>query len=210
MHLTHEEVRVLASLVEKQLSTPQYYPLSLNALVLACNQKTNRDPVTDYEDAEVEAVVEGLLTKRLLGRVTGAGSRVVKYRHALLERWGLPDGEMALLAELMLRGPQTTGELRARAERMHVFDTLDQVETALHVLEQHDPPLATLLPRQPGQKEARYAHLLAGTPTVEATPAPEAPHNPSRVASLEAEVAALTARIEALEARFDTFRQQFE
>jgi uncharacterized protein YceH (UPF0502 family) len=210
MHLTHEEVRVLASLVEKQLSTPQYYPLSLNALVLACNQKSNRDPVTDYEDAEVEAVVEGLLTKRLLGRVTGAGSRVVKYRHTLLERWSLPDGEMALLAELMLRGPQTTGELRARAERMHVFDTLDQVETALHVLEQHDPPLATLLPRQPGQKEARYAHLLAGTPTVEATPAPQAPHSPSRVASLEAEVAALTARIEALEARFDAFRQQFE
>lgn len=188
--LTAEEVRVLGCLIEKDLTTPEYYPLSLNALVNACNQKSSREPVVQYSDQLVEDAVESLRVKGLARVITGAGSRVAKYGHRLGEVMNLGRRELPLLAVLMLRGFQTLGELRGRTERMHDFADTDEVE---RVLEQM-PTLVTRLPHMAGTKEPRYAHLLSGpVDAVAATvnAAPPRPPSPDRIAQLEEEVAEL-------------------
>ena len=209
--LDFDEVRVLGALLEKEVTTPEYYPLSLNALLNACNQKSNRDPVVHFDEETVERVLYTLRDKGLLLNITGAGSRVPKYGHRLSEKLNLGRRELAILCELMLRGPQTLGELRTRAERMHHFDDISEVETVLDRMSE----LVTRLPRRPGEKEARYAHLLSGAPDV-ATPAPEqavdsiAPPRADRIAALEAEVAHLRQELEDLKQQFAGFQKQFE
>jgi uncharacterized protein len=209
--LDADEVRVLGSLLEKEVTTPEYYPLSLNALLNACNQKSNRDPVVHFDEETVERVLYTLRDKGLLLNITGAGSRVPKYGHRLSEKLNLGRRELAVLCELMLRGPQTLGELRTRAERMHPFDDLAEVESVLDRM----PELVTKLPRRPGEKEARYAHLLSGAPQLAAS-APElasdsiAPPRSERLAELEAEVAQLRRELEDLKQQFAGFKKQFE
>src|ERR1700693_3752099 len=160
--LNEVETRVLGSLVEKDVTTPDYYPLSLNALVNACNQKNNRDPVMNLDEEAVRQALDTLQEKRLAGPASGADSRVTKYEHRAQEVFNFTRGETAILCVLLLRGPQTPGELRGRTERMFRFETLDDVQSSLQRLMQRDPPLVKVLPRQPGTKEYRYVHLLAG------------------------------------------------
>src|SRR5579864_8837377 len=166
--LTEVETRVLGSLIEKELTTPEYYPLSLNALVNACNQKSNRDPVMNLDEEAVSEAMRALDKKGLAGAADNMVSRVTKYEHRLQEAYNFTRHEIAILAELLLRGPQTPGELRSRADRMHKFDDLGIVLTTLRKLMKRDPPLVKVLPRQPGTKEARYAHLLSGDVEVSA------------------------------------------
>src|SRR5580698_1040434 len=160
--LNDVETRVLGSLVEKDVTTPDYYPLSLNALVNACNQKNNRDPVMHVQEDAVQEALSTLQDKRLAGPTSSADSRVTKYEHRLQEAFNFTRGETAVLCVLLLRGPQTPGELRGRTERMHRFEDLTEVQSTLQRLMQREPPLARVLPRQPGTKESRYKHLLAG------------------------------------------------
>jgi len=202
------EVRVLGCLLEKEVTTPEYYPLSLNALVNACNQKSNRDPVVHFDEENVEGILYSLREKGLSLNITGAGSRVPKYGHRLAEKLNLGRRELALLCELMLRGPQTLGELRTRADRMHHFDDTSEVETVLERM----PELVTRLPRRPGEKEARYAQLLSGTPEVPAAAPEESASVPrtDRIAELEAEVARLRHEIDDLKQQFAGFQKQFE
>src|SRR5450432_883191 len=173
LYLHPVEVRILGSLLEKEITTPEYYPLSLNALVNACNQKSNRDPAVNFDDVTVERALLSLRDKGLLLSITAAGSRVQKYAHRISEKLNLGRPELAVLCELMLRGPQTLGELRTRDERMHHFDDLDQVQSVIDRL----PELIVKLDRRPGEKESRYAHLLSGAPIVSETqpdvPAPQ-------------------------------------
>lgn len=166
MNLDQLEIRVLGCLIEKELSTPENYPLSLNALVSACNQKSNREPAMSLGEQEVLAAL-GALGSRGLARLTTTGGRVARYCHKVAEKLGLSEPGRALLAELMLRGPQTAGELRVRAERMAEFPDPASVEVALGELLQSGPPLAMRLPRQPGRKEQRYAQLLSGLPEIQ-------------------------------------------
>lgn len=214
--LGEEEVRVLACLMEKETTTPEYYPLTLNALVNACNQKNSRDPVVQYDDDTVRAALAGLRGKGYLLETTGGGHRVPKYSQRFSERLNLGRREQALLCELMLRGPQTAGELRGRAERMHPLADLDEVELCLRrLMEWPSGPLAVLLPKPPGAREARYAHRLSGEPQVaeapgETAPAPAAPSRDERLRALEAEVQELRAAIDGLRSEFARFRQQFE
>jgi uncharacterized protein YceH (UPF0502 family) len=202
------EQRVLGCLVEKQMSTPDYYPLTLNALVNACNQSTNRDPVLALEEGPVQEALEGLRDRRVVWFVDAAGSRVQKYEHRIAEALGLSVQETAILAELLLRGPQTPGELRSRCTRMYAFQDLVEVEAALGVMLEAEPPLVARLPRQPGTKETRYTHLLGGAPELPAVAA-SAPA-PSRSSQLEAEVAALKQEFLQLRDAFEAFRKQFE
>src|ERR1044072_453200 len=161
--LTDIELRVLGSLVEKQVTTPEYYPLSLNALTLACNQKNNRNPVTSYTEAQVEQAVETLREKNLAYVFYGSTSRVPKYKHVLPEVMHLSHPEVAVMCVLMVRGAQTLGELRGNGSRLHEFASLEEVEDTLNKLITRDPdPLVARLPRQPGQKDGRFAHLLSG------------------------------------------------
>src|SRR5579862_9542375 len=162
IHLDSVEVRVLGALIEKDITTPDYYPLSLNALVNACNQKNNRDPVMNLEEGAVRDALASLQEKRLAGPAGGADSRVTKYEHRLQEVYNFDRRETAVLCVLLLRGPQTPGELRGRTERMHRFEGLDEVQMALQRLAHREPPLAAILPRQPGTKESRYMHLFSG------------------------------------------------
>jgi uncharacterized protein len=201
------EVRVLGSLLEKEITTPEYYPLSLNALVNACNQKSNRDPAVNFDDVTVERALLSLRDKGLLLSITAAGSRVQKYAHRISEKLNLGRPELAILCELMLRGPQTLGELRTRAERMHRFDDLDQVQSVIDRL----PELIVKLDRRPGEKESRYSHLLSGAPIVSETqPDVPAPQRADRIATLEAEVAQLHVDLEDLKQQFAGFKKQFE
>src|SRR5271154_378531 len=162
IQLTDIEIRTLGSLIEKDITTPDYYPLSLNALVNACNQKNNRDPVMTLDEDSVSQALSTLQEKRLAGPTSGADSRVTKYEHRNQEVFNFTRGESAILCVLFLRGAQTPGELRSRTERMHRFEDLTEVQSTLQRLMQRDPPLVKVLPRQPGTKEARYKHLLAG------------------------------------------------
>jgi len=201
------EVRVLGSLLEKEITTPEYYPLSLNALINACNQKSNREPTVNFDQETVEHALQTLRDKGLLLTITGAGSRVPKYGHRISEKLNLGRRELAILCELMLRGPQTLGELRTRADRMHSFDDLTQVESVI----EHLPELITKLPRRPGEKEARYAHLLSGAPAISENEAEVVqPMRTDRIANLEAEVAELRSDLESLKEQFAGFRKQFE
>ena len=163
MELTSTEIRVLGSLIEKDITTPDYYPLSLNALVNACNQKNNREPVTTLDEASVRDALTTLQEKRLAGPAGGADSRVAKYEHRLQEVFNFDRREIAVLCVLLLRGPQTPGELRGRTERMYHFEALDDVIGTLDRLGKREPPLSAVLPRQPGTKESRYMHLFPGT-----------------------------------------------
>lgn len=213
--LSDTEVRVLGCLIEKELATPEYYPLTLNSLTTACNQKSNRDPVMSLEEADVVRALDRLRFKQLA--LTAAdGGRVPKYRHLLAEKLRLGPAELAVLAELLLRGSQTVGELRTRGERMHPLPDTTTVEKVLDELAALDPPLVVKLARQPGRKESRYAHLLAGEPQAEEIPpAPEAARlrvmaEDERVAKLEEEVAALKEEVAGLRRMMEEFRSQFE
>ena len=210
--LTDIETRVLGSLIEKQVTTPEYYPLTLNALTLACNQKNNRHPVTAYTESQVSDAVESLREKNLAYVFYGSTSRVPKYKHVVPEVMHLTPPETALMCVLMLRGAQTPGELRGNASRLHEFSSLEEVESVLNGLISHDPdPLVVRLPRQPGQKEVRFAHLLSGEINVEALVVEsERPSRQSAVERLEQKVDALTAEVERLKDQFDQFRKQFE
>src|SRR5947207_8778538 len=164
LHLTDTEVRVLGSLIEKDITTPDYYPLSLNALVNACNQKNNRDPVMSLTDDAVRDALSSLQEKRMAGPAGGADSRVTKYEHRLQEVFNFDRREIAIICVLLLRGAQTPGELRGRADRMYHFEALEDVVSTLDRLGQREPPLVRVLPRQPGTKESRYTHLFSGEP----------------------------------------------
>jgi uncharacterized protein YceH (UPF0502 family) len=203
------ETRVLGALLEKEITTPEYYPMSLNALVNACNQKSNRDPVVSYDDDTVEDAIATLKPKGLMLTITGAGSRVAKYGHRLSEKLNLGRRETAILCELMVRGPQTVGELKNRADRMHSFGDLQEVESVLERMSE----LVTKLPRRPGEKEQRYAHLLSGEPqsTEAYEGAPEVqPPRLDRITALESETARLREELEDLKRQFADFRRQFE
>ncbi len=211
--LNDMEVRVLGCLVEKELSTPEYYPLTLNALANACNQKSNRDPVLTVEEADVVRALDTLRFKQL-ALVSAEGGRTSKYRHALVEKLRLSPAQLAVLGELLLRGPQTVGELRTRTERMHSFADLAAVEETLGELTERG--LVIRLPRQPGRKEARFAHLFAGEPNQaggEAALTLESARgvaDDDRVARLEGEVAALRSEVAELRRLVEEFTAQFE
>jgi uncharacterized protein len=203
--LNAAQARVLGALVEKEITTPDYYPLSLNALVNACNQRSNREPVMDLDEDAVRQALHGLEDLRLAGRARGADSRVTKYEHWLGEAFNFSRAETALICVLLLRGPQTPGELRGRTERMHRFDEISDVMGGLQKLMEREPALVAVLPRQPGTKESRYAHLLAGPVASIVQPqayavtgsapsaagAPSDPEHEPRIAQLEATVAEL-------------------
>ena len=210
--LTDIETRVLGSLIEKQVTTPEYYPLTLNALTLACNQKNNRYPVTSYTENQVSDAVERLREKNLSYVFYGSTSRVPKYKHVMPEVMHLSHPEVALMCVLMLRGAQTLGELRGNATRLHDFSGLEEVEQTLNGLISRDEPLVARLPRQPGQKEGRFAHLLSGEIDLEALAESErvAAVAPSRRTSLEQKVDELAAEVEKLKEQFEQFRKQFE
>ena len=198
--------------MEKQLTTPEYYPLTLNALTAACNQKNNRYPVTAYNENEVAAAVETLREKNLVYVFYGSTSRVPKYKHVVPEVLHLTPPETAIVSVLLLRGPQTPGELRGNASRLYEFSGLDEVEQTLAGLITHEPDqLVARLPRQAGQKEVRFAHLLSGPPPVEIPiePLPQATPIPTRQ-TLEQKVDALAAEVEKLRLQFEEFKKQFE
>ncbi|BCS55289.1 YceH family protein [Geobacter sp. SVR] len=217
MMLGPVEVRVLGCLIEKELTTPEYYPLSLNSLTNACNQKSNRDPLMMLDDDSVVRALESLRFKQL-AVVSADGGRVPKYRHLAAEKLQLLPGELALVCELLVRGPQTLGELRGRAERMHPFADTAAVEDVLRELMERESPLVARLPRQTGRKEARYAHLFCGQPEIaaeEQSPAPEAARlrvmaENERITRLETEVASLREEVASLRQMVEEFKGQFE
>ena len=216
LHLDAVERRVLASLLEKEITTPDYYPLTLNALLAACNQKSNREPVMELDEAAVRAALRSLEEKGLAGVARGEG-RVSRFEHRM-EILNLGRRESAVLCTLLLRGAQTPGELRGRSERLHRMEELDEVQLVLQKLIEHDPPLAVLLPRQPGTKESRYADRMGGEEAVLcAAGSPAAGESGAassgrdeRLAELEAEVAQLRAEVESLRQQLAEFRGQFE
>ena len=208
--LSPAEARVLGSLIEKEVTTPDYYPLSLNALINACNQRSNREPVMDLDEEEVRQALHGLEEQQLAGPARGADGRVTKYEHWLGEAFNFSRAETALLCVLLLRGPQTPGELRSRTERLHRFEEIADVLAGLQKLMEREPPLAAVLPRQPGTKEARYAHLLSGAleslPIAAAEPASsgDAPAHQERIAQLESTVAELRQEVATLREKIDS------
>jgi uncharacterized protein len=215
IQLDDVEVRVLGALMEKEVATPEYYPLSLNALMNACNQKSNREPVVSYDEDTVETALAGLRAKGLAVRMSGHDMRVPKHAHRFSEVINLGRREAAVLCVLMLRGPQTAGELRGRTERLYQFDDLEAVDACLTRLMEWEPePLAARLPRQAGYKEVRYAHLLAGEPQAAPTPAPAVPtvreNRDDQVARLQATVVRLEAEVADLKRQFADFKKQFE
>ena len=219
LQLSDVEVRVVGALVEKESTTPEYYPLSLNALVNACNQKSNRDPVMTLDEEAVRQALRSL-SEQALARSAGGDSRVPKFEHRLNELYNFHRHEIAVLCVLLLRGPQTPGELRTRAERMYAFEDLEAVHSALHLLMRREPPLVKILPRQPGTKESRYMHLFSGDTMPAEQMAPEHPaeatnsaktsHGGERLAQLEAEIVELRRELNALREQFATFQKQFQ
>jgi uncharacterized protein YceH (UPF0502 family) len=212
LELNEVEVRVLGALVEKETTTPEYYPLSLNALINACNQKSNRDPVMTLDEGAVRKALRSL-TEQALARGASGDSRVAKFEHRLNELYNFHRHEMAVLCVLMLRGPQTPGELRTRAERMYAFEDLDAVHAALNLLMKREPPLVKVLPRQAGTKESRYMHLLSGhvAPVEQVSAAVAAGDGGGdRIRELEDEVGALRRELETLREQFAAFQKQFQ
>ncbi|HEY2360034.1 MAG TPA: YceH family protein [Candidatus Angelobacter sp.] len=212
--LNAAEARVLGALIEKDITTPDYYPLSLNALINACNQKNNREPVTTFDEETVRLALRNLSDKRLAGPAGGADGRVTKYEHRVQEVFNFTRQETALICVLLLRGPQTPGELRGRTERMYQFEHLDDVLTGLQQLMRREPPLAKALGRRPGTKEIRYAHLLSGDVEAWEPPAETASSSGSadaeRLIQLEEKVAALQAEVAELKQQMAEFKKQFE
>jgi uncharacterized protein len=235
--ITDVEARVLGALIEKEITTPEYYPLSLNALVNACNQKSNREPVMNLDEDAVILAMRSLGEKEFAGAANTTDSRVRKYEHRLQEVFNFTRQETAVLCVLLLRGPQTPGEIRGRAERLHHFETLDDVQMAIGKLMKREPVLAAVLPRQPGTKESRYLELMTGDSTkaasqpspslaafrqhIENAPSPREDHlqseqngsnggNGGRMARLEADVREMRAEIVKLQEQFAEFRKQFE
>jgi len=213
---------VVGALIEKQVTTPEYYPLTLNALRQACNQLSNREPVVSFDEKTVAWALESLRERKLVRVVTTADGRVPKYRHVLDEALGLKSPEMAVMCVLMLRGAQTVGEIRTRSERLYPFSALSFVETTLEDLMTRDVPLVVKLPRQSGQKESRYAHLLGGEIDVSAMETESASSTRveaatlevrgerERIARLEEELRAVRAELQALREQFGEFKKQFE
>ncbi|HVJ07349.1 MAG TPA: YceH family protein [Acidisarcina sp.] len=196
--LTLVEARALGALIEKEITTPDYYPLSLNALMNACNQRSNREPVMDLDEEDLRQALHGLEEKRLAGVARGSDGRVSKYEHWLQEAFNFSRAEMAAICVLLLRGPQTVGEIRGRSERLFHFDELSDVQTALNRLIERDPPLVKALPRQAGTKEARYIHLFSGEVEAAETPSSSGKSSsstPDRVQALEEQVASLQAEV---------------
>ena len=215
MQLTPTEVRVLGSLMEKQITTPEYYPLTLNSLTAACNQKNNRNPITSLAESEVEDALYTLREKNLAYVFHGSTSRVPKYKHVAPEVLHVTPPELAALCVLMLSGPQTVGEIRTRGYRLYEFSGLEEVDETLRALKTKDEPMVMSLPRQQGQKEARFAHLLSGEPEIEISEAavekhPRRANDPDRVAKLEEQVQTLTQQVENLTTQFEEFKKQFE
>jgi len=205
IHLTPAQARVLGALVEKEVTTPDYYPLSLNALINACNQRSNREPVMNLDEDDVRQALHGLEAKGLAGRARNADGRVTKYEHWLGEAFNFSRAETALLCVLLLRGPQTPGELRGRTERLHTFEEIADVLAGIQKLMDREPPLAAVLPRQPGTKEARYAHLLSGpVESIQFVSAPDPSHSPNA----GPDSSALQERVENLETVVDELRRQ--
>ena len=225
LQLTEAEVRVLGALVEKEITTPEYYPLSVNAVINACNQKSNREPVMALDEENVRQALRSMSEQALVRSASG-DSRVTKFEHRLNELYNFHRHEIAVLCVLMLRGPQTPGELRTRAERMYAFEDLEAVHAALNLLMRREPALVKVLPRQPGTKESRYMHLLAGdtAPSTEvppsvaiaqaAGPAVGMVHaeagSGQRIAQLEADVDELRREMETLRQQFAAFQKQFQ
>jgi uncharacterized protein YceH (UPF0502 family) len=214
--LNDTEARVLGALLEKEITTPDYYPLSLNSLVNACNQKSNRDPVMNLDEDSVRDALRTLHDNSLARSVSAADSRVTKYEHRLQEAFNFDRREAAIFCELLLRGPQTPGELRTRAERMHPFDDLSEAQSALQRLMNRESPLVTVLARQPGTKESRYIHLLSGelkpvssTAGTEGPAAPE-PKKVDEFSRLSSEIVELRRDMAELKQQFAAFRKQFE
>ncbi len=213
--INETEARILGSLVEKQLTTPEYYPLTLNALTAACNQKSNRDPVMSLGETEILSAVDSLRDKNLVYLYYGSSSRTVKYKHMLPNVFEIEAPAVAILTLLLLRGPQTAGEMRGRADRLYEFSGIGEVQETLDELARRDDPLVVKLERQPGQKESRYAHLLSGPVAAEAisqmhqTPAGNAPSD-DRIGKLETEVERLSAELAEFRSAFDEFRKQFD
>jgi len=215
MQLTSIEVRVLGALIEKQITTPEYYPLTLNSLTAACNQKNNRNPITSLAESEVDEALYSLRDKNLAYVFHGSTSRVPKYKHVAPEVLHLTPAELAAMCVLMLSGPQTVGEIRTRGYRLYEFSGLDEVDETLRALKTKDEPMVVSLPRQPGQKEARFAHLLSGEPEIELSETtverhPRRANDPDRVTKLEEQVQTLTQQVENLTTQFEEFKKQFE
>jgi uncharacterized protein YceH (UPF0502 family) len=212
--LTEIEARVVGSLIEKQLTTPEYYPLTLNALVAACNQKTNREPVTAYDERAVQTALDDLREKNIVYVFYGSTSRVPKYKHIMPDVYELEPSETAVLCVLMLRGPQTIGELRERTGRLYDFRDLNDVNETLENLVKREEPLVTRLERAPGQSAERYAHLLSGEVTSYTPPDRIASRgtavNDERVEKLEQEIEALKTELSAFRQEFEDFKKQFE
>ena len=212
--LNEAEARVLGSLVEKQLTTPEYYPLTLNSLTAACNQKSNRDPVMSLDETAILSAIDSLRDKNLVYLFYGSSSRTVKYKHMLPSVFELEPPAVAIVTLLLLRGPQTVGELRGRSDRLYEFGGLQEVQEALDELARRDEPLVVKLERQPGQKEARYAHLLSGAVVHEHVHAVDSVSSPAggsneRIEKLELEVETLRNEIKSIREAFDKFREQF-
>jgi uncharacterized protein YceH (UPF0502 family) len=213
--LTEIEARIVGCLVEKQLTTPEYYPLTLNALTAACNQKSNRDPVMALGETELLAAVDSLRDKNLVYLYYGTGTRTVKYKHMMPSVYEVDEAGTAILTVLLLRGPQTIGEIRERTGRLHEFADLNEVQATLDDLARRDETLVVKLERQSGQKDARYAHPLSGEIDVSSLPTPAEKRGAqsadnSRVETLETEVTALKSELAEFKAMFDEFRKQFD
>ncbi len=212
--INETEARILGSLVEKQLTTPEYYPLTLNALTAACNQKSNRDPAMSLDESAILAAIDTLRDKNLVYLFYGSGSRTVKYKHMLPNVYEVEPPAVALIALLLLRGPQTAGEMRGRADRLYPFSSIGEVQETLDELAGRSEPLVVRLERQPGQKEARYAHLLSGEVDTAAfatrsQTAAIDPRSNSRVDALEEELSGLKSEIAELREEFNRFKEQF-
>jgi uncharacterized protein YceH (UPF0502 family) len=214
--LDEKQSRILGCLIEKEITTPEYYPLSHNSLMNACNQRSNRNPVVSYDEATVEQGLESLQKKGLARMTHTAGSRVPKYLHTILDHFDLSRQEIAILCELMLRGPQTLGEIRSHAERMYTFQNLEEVEKILRELMEQDPPMIAKLPRETGRKERRYTHLFLDSTVAEKTPHVEPDEDgdaqlpaDERILRLEEETARLRNDLEELKQTFAQFKSQF-
>ncbi len=204
------EARVLGALVEKDITTPEYYPLTLNALVNACNQKSNREPMVSYDEETVGDALASLKEKKLSFTLTGVGMRVPKIGHRMMETLNMGRREVAILCELLNRGPQTVGELRTRTERMHKFSDLDEVESCLRGLAEREPPFVVRLERQSGMKEPRWAHLFSGEISEMPAAAASEPVRGDRVSTHEYELNQLRDRVQSLEQQFHDFQKKFE